>query len=472
MLTLVIAGRPNVGKSTLFNRLAGKKLALVAPEPGVTRDWQEAECELNGVSFRLIDTAGWDVGHDPGSVAARARLQTERALALADAALFVVDARAGLTAEDRDAAKRLRREGLPVILLANKCDSGFVPGTFDELYELGMDEAIPVSAEHGDGLADLSRTIAALSPQPEEEFSETDEVSDEAAVADLPPLRLAIVGRPNVGKSTLVNALLGQERVLTGPEPGLTRDTIAVTMDWHGHSVRLVDTAGLRRSARVTEDLEHDAVHESMRAIRLAEVVVLLLDATEPSQHQDMDIAARVETEGRVLVIVANKWDKVKDPDATMRALRDRLGRSLGQLPDVPVVTLSALRGEGLGQLMSTVAATWRRWNSRASTGSLNRWLAEATEAQPAPMVAGRRIKIRYITQIKARPPTFVLWMNKPLDLPQSYMRYLARSLGRRFDLAGIPLRWLKRKGDNPYATKTGCDGPRAKRRPRSSNKR
>lgn len=443
--TVVIVGRPNVGKSTLFNRLVGQRLALVDDTPGVTRDRREGTASLGDLGFQAVDTAGLEEAFDD-SLAARMRRQTEQALDAAAVVLLLVDARAGVTPLDEHFADWLRRGGWPVVLVANKCEGRAGEAGLLETYRLGLGEPVPVSAEHGDGMALL---YEALQPFVDAEaVGEAGEEEDETG-----PIRLAIAGRPNVGKSTCVNALVGEERLLTGPEAGITRDAISVAWTYEGREVRLVDTAGLRRKARVAEKLEKLSVADSLRAIRFAEVVVLLLDATVGLEKQDLTIARHVVDEGRALVLAANKWDLVADRQAAMAGIRDRLETSLPQVKGVPMVPLSVLTGKGLERLMPAVLAAHAVWNRRVATAPLNDWLAAATERHPPPMgKGGRRVRLRYITQAKARPPTFVLFTSRPEDLPDAYLRYLENSLREAFDLPGTPLRLTLRKGKNPYA--------------------
>jgi len=459
--TVVLVGRPNVGKSTLFNRLAGKKLALVDDTPGVTRDWRSAPAHVGGLSFTVVDTAGLeDVTDD--SLEARMRRQTEQALARADVALFIIDARAGITPLDRHFAKLLRRGKTPVLLVANKTEGkASQPGMF-ESYELGLGDPIPLSAEHGEGMADL---VEALLPYaPPEESDEAEDADDgfdpSIPIGDQPepeedrskPIQIAIVGRPNVGKSTLLNSLLGEERVLTGPEAGMTRDAIAVDWEWRDRRFKLVDTAGMRRRARVDEKVEKLAVADSLRVIRMANVVVLVVDAAAILDKQDLTIARLVISEGRALVIAVNKWDTVDDRAMALRQVEDKLQAALGYIKGVKVVTISALKGHKLDTLLDGVLETYTVWNRRIPTAQLNRWIEGVLDHHPPPLVEGRRVKIRYVTQVKTRPPTFALFVNKPLDLPESYQRYLTTHLRESFDMPGVPVRLLLRKGKNPYA--------------------
>ncbi len=458
--TVAIIGRPNVGKSTLFNRLVGRRLAIVEPTPGVTRDWKEGTGRLGDLEFRLLDTPGLEDAA-PGTVEAAMRAQAERALAQADVALLVFDARAGITPLDRHFAAWLRECGVPVIVIANKCESRAGRDGALEGFALGLGDPVMMSAEHGIGLEGLSEALfealgegAGAAPGEEAAFGPEDEFAEEGEEAAEPtgPLRLAVVGRPNVGKSTLVNALIGSERMVTGPEPGITRDAVPVDWEWGGRAVRLVDTAGLRRRAHVTERLERLSVAETERAIRLAEVVVLVLDATVMAERQDLAIARSVVEEGRALVICANKWDLVDDPGAALRKLRDRLEGSLPQIKGVATVCVSALAGQNLERLMTAVFKAYELWNRRVPTGALNRWLEELVAHHPPPAVSGRRLRLRYITQAKARPPTFILFASRPGLIPASYLRYMENGLREAFGLPGVPLRLLPRGGRNPYA--------------------
>jgi GTP-binding protein len=438
--TVAIVGRPNVGKSTLFNRLVGKRLALVDDAPGVTRDRREGEAGLGDLRFRVFDTAGLeDVADD--SLEARMRRQTERAIAEADVALLLIDARAGVTPTDRHFAQQLRRGRTPVLLVANKCEGRAGGPGLLEAYELGLGEPIAISAEHGEGLADLHEALAArvrVAVAPDEDTAE-------------PPMQLAVVGRPNVGKSTLVNRLIGEERLLVGPEAGITRDAIGVPFSFKGQAIRLIDTAGLRRRPRVQAKVEKLSVADTLRAIRYAEIVILVIDATVGLEKQDLTIAADVVEEGRGMVIAVNKWDAVRDADATLRAIRDRLAISLPQVRGIPLVTVSAREGRNLDALMRAALALAKTWSRRVSTADMNRWLEGALAQHPPPLVAGRPVRIRYATQIKTRPPTFAFFVSKPQELPDSYLRYLVNSLRDAFSLDGVPIRTVMRKGRNPY---------------------
>ena len=440
--TVVIVGRPNVGKSTLFNRLVGKRVALVDVTPGVTRDRREGDARLGDLEFRAVDTAGLEDAFDE-SLAAAMRRQTESAIAGADLILLVIDARAGVTPLDEHFANWLRRLGQEVILVANKCEGKAGEAGLLEAHRLGLGPAVPVSAEHGEGLAMLYEEIA-----PHIEAATA--AAQETAAAR--PLMLAVVGRPNVGKSTLVNALLGEERLLTGPEPGVTRDAIAVRWTHDGQEFALVDTAGLRRRANITATLEKLSVADSLRAIQYAQVVVLVLDATVMLEKQDLSIARHVLEEGRALVLAANKWDLVGGRSEAIARLRDRLTRSLPQARGVPVVTLSALTADNLPALLPAVMEAHAVWNRRVPTSRLNDWLAQLVARHPPPLDRrGRRLKLRYMTQAKTRPPTFALFCNAPSQLPAAYLRYLENHLRDDFGLAGTPIRLQTRRGNNPY---------------------
>ncbi len=456
MLPLVaIVGRPNVGKSTLFNRLVGQRIALVDDQPGVTRDRREGEARLADLTFRLLDTAGLeDAGIE--TLAGRMRAQTEAAIAEADAILFVVDGRAGLTPEDRHFANIVRKTGKPVILLANKAEGRRgLEGAY-EAFGLGLGDPIPVSAEHGEGLGDLADALAALLPaaiEAEEDFAEDEE---EAGDKPAKPIQVAIVGRPNAGKSTLVNALIGEDRLLTSPEAGTTRDSISIDWQWQGRDFRLVDTAGLRKRAKVQDKLEKLSVGDALRAIRFAEVVLVLMDATKPFEDQDLKIADLVIREGRAVVFGFNKWDLVEAKPGAIAKLREELDHWLPQARGAAVVGTSALHAEGLDRLMQAILGAYKVWNKRITTAKLNRWLEAMLEQHSPPAVAGRRIKIRYLTQAKARPPTFVLFGNQLHELPESYMRFLVNGLRDAFDLPGTPIRIERRTGDNPYDKRRG----------------
>ncbi len=452
MLKVSVIGRPNVGKSTLFNRLAGKKLALVHDEPGVTRDWREAPASLFDLDFTVLDTAGVEEA-DKESLAGRMTATTKSALEQSDIALFVVDARAGLAPTDRDVAGILRKSNKPIILIANKCDNN-LPDGFDELHALGLGEPVAISAEHNMGMRDLYEALKPFIDREhvkveEYERAEGDEEAEEAE--ENKPLHLAIIGRPNAGKSTLVNALLGYDRMLTGPEAGLTRDAVHIQWDYEGQPIRLVDTAGLRRNTKVHEKIEEMSVAETERAVRLAHVVVLVVDATEMFEHQDLHLAQMVEREGRGLVICINKWDLVPNKEEVTAFLRSFLDKNIAQLPDIPIVMTTATKGQKLDKLMAAVFDIYEKWNRRISTSELNRWLQPLLDHHPPPLTAGRPIRIRYMTQIKTRPPTFNIWVNKPTNLPDTYIRYLANDFRRTFDMGGVVLRFYTKKSDNPY---------------------
>ncbi len=439
---VAIVGRPNVGKSTLFNRLVGKKLALVDDRPGVTRDRREGEATLGDLSFRIVDTAGLEEASDE-SLLGRMRVQTEAALADADVILFVIDARAGVLPADRPFAELVRRSGRPVILVANKAEGGAgMAGAYDA-FSLGLGDPVPLSAEHGEGMADLFDALMPHFPDPDAEAEDEDTTGK--------PLQVAIVGRPNAGKSTLINHMIGEERLLTGPEAGITRDSISIDWDWRGRAIKLFDTAGLRKRARVEDKLEKLSVADALRAVRFAEVVVILLDATIPFEKQDLSIVDLVEQEGRALVIGLNKWDLVADQNGLLKELREKAGRLLPQVRGAPVVPLSGLSGQGIDPLMRAVTEVYEVWNRRISTAKLNQWLGDATSANPPPAVSGRRIKIRYMTQVKARPPTFAVFGNQLDALPKSYSRYLVNNLREFFELPGVPIRMMLRAGKNPF---------------------
>ena len=440
---VVIAGRPNVGKSTLFNRLAGRRVALVADTPGVTRDSKDAEAQLRGRMVRLIDTAGLEEAA-PETLAGRMRGGSASAVSQADLVLFVLDARTGVTPADRHFAQWLRRQGRPLLLVANKAEGRTATSSILDAYALGLGDPVGVSAEHGEGVADLMAEIAdRLPPAPDPAAHQSDEDR---------PLKLAIVGRPNAGKSTLINRLLGQERMITGPEPGLTRDAVATILsDSQGRPVELVDTAGLRRRARVEEPLEKMSVSSAIQALKMAEVVVLTLDAVEGIHDQDLQIARLIEREGRACVVGLNKWDAVPDRNATRKAIMERLEDSLAQMKGIPVVTFSGLTGAGVDRLLPAVRQAHEIWNKRIPTGELNRWFEHALETHQAPLVSGRRLKLRYVTQAKARPPTFVVFGTRAEQTPEDYTRYLVNSLRVTFKLPGTPIRLQLRGTKNPF---------------------
>lgn len=437
---VVIAGRPNVGKSTLFNKLAGRRSAIVSDTPGVTRDRKDAEAMLRGRRVRLVDTAGLEESA-PDTMASRMRASSETAVALADLIVFVVDARTGMTASDRHFAEWLRRQGRPILLVANKAEGRLGASMAMEAFSLGLGEPVAVSAEHGDGLSDLMTEIADRLPEPVDPNDSDDK-----------PLKLAIVGRPNAGKSTLLNRLLGEERMITGPEPGLTRDSITVLLRDAVGPIEVVDTAGLRKKARVEEELEKMSVSASIEALKMAEVVVLAIDAVLGIHEQDLQIARLIEREGRACVLALNKWDAVVDRSATKKAISDRLETSLAQMKGIPVVQISAMTGQGLDRLMPAVRGVYATWNKRVGTGELNRWFETAIERHQPPMVEGRRLKLRYMTQAKARPPTFIMFGTRAELTPEDYQRYLVNSLRERFEMPGVPIRLQQRGTKNPFA--------------------
>jgi GTP-binding protein len=448
--TVAIVGRPNVGKSTLFNRLVGARRALVDDEPGVTRDRREGEGRLGDLTFKVIDTAGLEDA-DRESLSGKMQAQTAAAMAQADAVLFLVDARAGTTAVDRTFANLVRKSGKPAILVANKSESRAGEAGVLESYALGLGDPVAVSAEHGEGLADLYGALRTALPEATAE-TDPDQVPDSAVEDQQKPIRIAVVGRPNTGKSTLINHLLGEERLLTGPEAGITRDAIAVDLAWRSQRLRIYDTAGLRRRSRVAEKLEKLSVADALNAIRFAEVVIVLVDAQAPFEEQDIRIADLVEREGRALVIGINKVDLIERQPGVRPRLREEADRALPQVKGVPVVALSATSGEGLDRLMAAVMDAHAVWNRRVPTAALNRFLSQALEAHPPPAIAGRRIRLDYMTQPKSRPPTFVLFSSRASSLPETYRRYLVNGLREVFALPGTPIRLVLRAKANPYA--------------------
>jgi GTPase len=441
---VAIVGRPNVGKSTLFNRLVGKRIALVDDRPGVTRDRREGDAELLGLQFRVVDTAGFETD-DAQTLPGRMRQQTEAAVAQADAALFMIDARAGVTPLDETVAQWLRGSDTPVILVANKAEGRAAEPGVMESFALGLGEPVPLSAEHGEGLADLFEALL-----PHVERAAVEEAEDEEAPDA--PLKLAIVGRPNAGKSTLVNRLLGEERMITGPEAGITRDSIAVEWEWQGRRVRLIDTAGLRKKAKIEDKLEKLSASDTMRAVDFAEVVVLLLDATRGLEAQDLRIADRVLEEGRALVIALNKWDVADGQSALFNGVKAALDEGLAQVKGVPLLAVSAATGKGLDQLIGAAFETREAWSRRVGTGPLNRWFEAAVEKNPPPAPGGKRIKLRFITQAKTRPPGFVLFGNRVDELPDSYQRYLVNGIRRELGFGAVPVRLTLRASRNPFS--------------------
>ena len=476
-VSFAIVGRPNVGKSTLFNRLIGRQHAIVDDQPGVTRDRREGQGQLASLSFTVIDTAGLEDVND-GSLEERMRRQTEMAIIDADVTLMVVDAKAGVTPVDSFFANEIRKAGASVILLANKCEGKAGATGLAEAWSLGLGEPVPISASHGEGLVDLHDAMLAAATEiglggaltgeasaynDGDIYTDGDEIEEkldsEGQSIDMwqdekaaQPMRIAIVGRPNMGKSTLINSLIDEDRLLTGPESGITRDAIEVPFEWNGTPYKLVDTAGLRRRARISDKIEKLMVDDALRAIQYAHLCVLLIDSTEEIHKQDLSIARLIEDEGRAIVIGANKWDVVRDKQAASSQISKRLKTSLAQLRGVPVVQMSGLYKKGLSQLLGAADEMYRIWNTRISTGRLNRWLDVMLEAHPPPLVEGRRLRIRYMTQIKTRPPTFALFVSRPSDLPESYLRYLTSGLRVNFGLRGVPIRMVMRKRENPFA--------------------
>jgi GTP-binding protein len=461
--SVVIVGRPNVGKSTLFNRLVGKKLALVDDRPGVTRDRREGEGSLGPLEFMIMDTAGLEEA-PTGSLSDRMRGQTESAITSADVILFMIDARAGLLPDDRAFAEVARRSGKPVILLANKAEGKAGQNGVWEAFQLGLGEPIPISAEHDEGMSDLYHALEPhidllsgydAEPEEDEDDFSTEETEEQALAREAKrlakPLRIAVVGRPNAGKSTLINHLIGEERLLTGPEAGITRDSISVKWQYKGRDLMLFDTAGMRKRARIEDKLEKLAVSDGLRAVRFAEVVIVLLDATIPFEKQDLTIVDLIEREGRALVIALNKWDLVADQKGLLTTLREEALRLLPQVKGVAVVPVSGLAGSGVPSLMQAVMDAEKIWNTRISTSKLNDWFQEAVQAHTPPAVSGFRIKLRYATQVKSRPPHFAIFGNQLNALPQSYVRYLVNSLRETFGLKGTPIRTSLRTGKNPY---------------------
>jgi GTP-binding protein len=466
--TVAIVGRPNVGKSTLFNRLVGKKLALVDDLPGVTRDRRPGDAKLVDLRFQIIDTAGLEEAHED-SLQGRMRAQTEAAIDQADLSLFLVDAKFGLTPLDNTLAEMLRRRGKPVVLVANKSEARGSDAGFYDAYSLGLGEPCPISAEHGQGMIDLRDAIVAAIGEEkafgDEDVAETDvdvpqtdeEIADEdfePVYDDTKPLRIAVVGRPNAGKSTLINRFIGEDRLLTGPEAGITRDSISVEWEWKGRTIKMFDTAGMRKRARVVEKLEKLSVADALRAVRFAETVIIVFDATIPFEKQDLHIVDFVVREGRAAVLAFNKWDLIEDRQKVLADLREKTERLLPQVRGIRAVTVSGETGDGLDRLMQAVVDTDKVWNKRVSTSKLNRWLEFQTQGHPPPAVSGRRVKLKYMTQIKSRPPGFIISTTRPDALPESYTRYLINGLRQDFDLFGVPIRISYRGTVNPFEGK------------------
>jgi GTPase len=450
--TIAIVGRPNVGKSTLFNRLVGRRQALVDDQPGVTRDRREGEGRLGDLVFKVIDTAGLEDA-ERKTLSGRMQAQTAAAIAQADAVLFLVDARAGTTPVDRSFADLVRRSGKPAIVVANKSEGRAGEAGALESFALGLGEPVAISAEHGEGLSGLYDALRAALPAATEREDDEDQSSNAPdAAGEEKAIRVAVIGRPNTGKSTLINRLVGEERLLTGPEAGITRDAIAVDLDWHGQHFRLYDTAGLRRRSRIDEKLEKLSVADALNAVRFAEVVIVLIDAQAPFEEQDIRIADLVEREGRTIVIAINKWDLVEREPGGMSRLRETVDRLLPQIKGVPVAALSAKSGDGLDRLMAAVTESHTVWNRRVPTAALNRFLARAISQNPPPAVRGRRLRLDYMTQPKARPPTFVLFCSRADAVPDTYRRYLVNELREDFALPGTPIRLTLRAKQNPYA--------------------
>lgn len=450
--TFAIVGRPNVGKSTFFNRLIGERKAIVANEPGVTRDWREGDAEVLGLKFRVLDTAGLDRVRDD-SLSAQVQAQTKSAMGRADAFLFVIDAREGVTGADREVARTLYRAGKPVIVIANKVEGALALPGAAEADALGFGEAVQFSSEHAIGLDDLFRALLPLIEP--DGHDESEDFGEEDPVTPIDkPILIAVIGRPNAGKSTLVNRLIGEDRVVTSPIAGTTRDAIEVDFAWEDRKFRLVDTAGLRRKAKVDDGLEKLSVNDALKTIRFAELVILVVDVNQPFETQDLQIADLVEREGRAMVVAVNKWDLIEDKAQTFRTLKSRIGELLPQWRGVPVIALSALAGEGVDRLMPAVMEQHAIWNKRVPTAQLNRWLEGALERHAPPAAKGRRIKIRYMTQAKARPPTFAIFASQAGELPDDYVRYLINSLRETFGFDGVPMRLNVKAGKNPYADK------------------
>jgi GTP-binding protein len=446
-MTFIVAilGRPNVGKSTLFNRMVGRKVALVDDQPGVTRDRREGEVCFGHIAFRIFDTAGLDDARKE-TLEGRMSEQSITAVHEADLVLFVIDARVGITPIDRQFAEKLRKFGKPIRLVANKAEARIAEAGVIDSYSLGFGEPIAISAEHGEGIDGIYDAVAELLPEGEELAAE---LSEEEELAR--PLRLAIIGQPNAGKSTLVNTMLGEERMLTGPEAGITRDAIATDWQWEGREVKLWDTAGIRRKSRVTGKIEKLAVSDALRAIRFADCVVVLIDASMEIERQDLSLSDLVATEGRAIVLALSKWDLVEDKQKMLAEVHSKLEDVLPEIRGVPVVTLSSKQERGIDRLMKAVFESVDRWSARITTNQLNKWLEAAIARNPPPAPSGRRIKIRYATQASSRPPTFAVFGNQMAKMPESYQRYLMNSLRKDFDLAGVPIRFSLRGGKNPF---------------------
>tara|TARA_R110002073_G_scaffold76656_7_gene186028 strand:+ start:4739 stop:6163 length:1425 start_codon:yes stop_codon:yes gene_type:complete len=461
---IAIIGRPNVGKSTLFNRLAGKPLAIVDDQPGVTRDRREATGRLGDLNLRLIDTAGFDDLAAQG-METEMRKQTEAAIAACDVCLFIVDARSGVTALDETFAELVRRSGRPVVLIANKAEGRAGEAGRNEAFGLGLGDPIGFSAAHGEGMGELYSAVA--DRLEDWDYSEPEDIEDEA---DTPPLRIAVAGRPNAGKSTLINALLGENRLITGPEAGITRDAIAVDWMWDGKRVRFHDTAGLRKRGKVAGRLERMSAADTLRAVKFAEVVLVLIDVEHPLEKQDLHIADMVIREGRGLVVVLSKWDLVPNRTAALKELRYEFERLLPQAKGTPLVPVSAIKNKGLEDIMPAVAGVHKNWSAKIKTRDLNDWLSDMTARHPPPAVNGRRVKPKYLSQTKSRPPTFVLMCSRAAAMPDSYKRYLVNGLREEFDMPGVPIRLIVKSGKNPY-TDEHTPAPRTTR-PKSGGER